>query len=167
MALSQLSRYYLQLHFSPSASVEVYPENFALAPCRYAKQRSEAEKRFRRLAIFPAPISIIFFIGALLWFATRKAEDKSARFRACKFIERFLVVPYRNWLGILLVFMIPLAVGILYLERAAFSVCVGLTLSLFLFVLEKFKKSPTALLLYFTIEFLVLPFLHLLVSRLG
>ena len=167
--LSELARYSLQLQFASETPVEINPSNFALEPCHHANQRSEAESRLQTLGIWLFIIGLIFSIGTLLWYMTRKAALGSKWKKLSDLIKKSLILPHHIWFAVLIIFLVPMATALFFLESIAVSVGIGVLLGLGLFVLERFekyKKSPTVSLFCYTIEFLILPFLHLLISKL-
>lgn len=134
----------------PGPSVEVDPVE--VPPCHKAGQKSQVRERLKGPVFLSAALASAFVLGVLAWFVSRKGT----RFQG--WLEGIFVLPYQRWLYLFLLVFLPVFVGIVGLQRPwPIACCVVLVLSFVLFLLEGFRQSPSALLIFRVVEFAALP----------
>lgn len=133
----------------PGQSVEIDPVE--VRPCHKAGQKSRVRERLKLPVSLSVSLAAIFLLGSLSWYVSPKGNARS-------WLEDFFVVPYRRWLYLFLLLFLPVFVGVVGLQKPwPIACCVVLILCFVLFLLEGFRKSPAALLIFRVVEFAALP----------
>ena len=134
----------------PGPSVEVDPAE--VPPCNKAGQKSRVRERLKIPAALSAALAGFFVLGVLAWLSTGKLS------RVHAWLEGFFVLPYRRWIYVFLLLLVPLAVGIGALQKPwPMTGCLVLILGSVPFLLERFKKTLTVHLVFRVVESAALP----------